>query len=121
MALTSVLCYYMTSFNYGEKKARDAGLTCRYYLSNIIPDSTFYDSMRYEITFLKKRDNHFLFESEDSRVVISLTGFFIHVCQYNLLARTLRHDFSTTLNQSYVILITFISMTYQSEGSVSSI
>ena len=29
----------MTSFNYGSKKAKDVGLTCRCYLSNIKPDS----------------------------------------------------------------------------------
>ena len=40
MALTPVSCYYMTSFNYGGKKARDVGLTCRCRLSNIMPDST---------------------------------------------------------------------------------
>ena len=34
MALTSVSCYYMTSFNYDGKKARDLDLTCRCDLSN---------------------------------------------------------------------------------------
>ena len=34
----------MTSFNYGGKKARDVGLTCRYHRRNIMPDSMFYDS-----------------------------------------------------------------------------
>ena len=43
--LTPALCYYMTSFHYGGKKARDVGLTCRCHLSNIMPDSIFYDSM----------------------------------------------------------------------------
>ena len=52
MALTPVLCYYMTSFNYGGKEARDVGLTCRCHLSNIMPDSIFYDSMGWGITFL---------------------------------------------------------------------
>ena len=41
--LTPVSCYYMISFNYGGKKARDVGLTCRCHLSNIMPDSIFYD------------------------------------------------------------------------------
>ena len=42
MALTPVSCYYMTSFNYGGKEARDVGVTCRCHLSNITPDSIFY-------------------------------------------------------------------------------
>ena len=50
--LTPVLCYYMTSFNYGGKKARDVGLTCRCHLSNIMPDSIFYDSMGWGMTQL---------------------------------------------------------------------
>ena len=45
LALMPVSCYYMKSFNYGSKDARDVGLTCRYHLSNIMPDSIFYDSM----------------------------------------------------------------------------
>ena len=52
MALTPVSCYYMTSFNYGGKEARDVGLTCRCHLSNIMPDSIFYDSMGWGITCL---------------------------------------------------------------------
>ena len=40
----------MTSFNYGGKKARDVGLTCRCHLSNIMPDSIFYDSMGWGMT-----------------------------------------------------------------------
>ena len=50
MALTSALCYYLTSFNYGGKKARDIGLTSTCHLSNIIPDSIFCDSMGWEVT-----------------------------------------------------------------------
>ena len=50
MALTCVSCYYLTSFNYGGKKARDVGLSCRCYLSNVLPDSIFYDSMGWGIT-----------------------------------------------------------------------
>ena len=50
MALTPVSCYYVTSFNYGGKKARDVGLTCRCHLSNIMPDSIFCDSMGCKIT-----------------------------------------------------------------------
>ena len=48
--LTSVSCYYMTSFNYGGKKVSDVGLTCGYHLSNIMPDSIFYDSIRWGMT-----------------------------------------------------------------------
>ena len=48
--LTPVSCYYMTSFNYGGKKARDVGLTYRCHLSNIMPDSIFYDSMEWGMT-----------------------------------------------------------------------
>ena len=48
MTLTPVSCYYVT-FNYGAKKARDVGLTCRGHLSNM-PDSIFYDSMGWGIT-----------------------------------------------------------------------
>ena len=42
----------MTSFNYGGKKARDVGLTCRCHLSNIMPDSIFCDSMGWGMTQL---------------------------------------------------------------------
>ena len=52
MALKPVSCYYMTSFNYGGKKARNVDLTCRCHLSNIMPDSIFYDSMGWGITCL---------------------------------------------------------------------
>ena len=48
--LKPALCYYMTSFHYGGKKARDVGLTCRCHLSNIMPDSIFYDSMGWGMT-----------------------------------------------------------------------
>ena len=50
--LTPVSCYYMTLFNYGGKKARDVGLTCRCHLSNIMPDSIFYDNMGLGMTQL---------------------------------------------------------------------
>ena len=64
MALTPVSYYYMTSFNYGGKEARDVGLTCRCHLSNIMPDSIFYGSMGWGITFFFffnfKGDNHCL-------------------------------------------------------------
>ena len=40
----------MTPFNYGGKKARDIGLTCRCHLNSIMPDSIFYDSMGRGIT-----------------------------------------------------------------------
>ena len=51
MALTPVSCYYMTSFNYRGNVARNVGLTCRCHLSNIMPNSIFYDSMGWGITF----------------------------------------------------------------------
>ena len=69
--------------------------------------------------------------SEDFRVVTSLRGFFVRVSyvvlnqgccetsQYNLPDRMLRHGFNATLNQSYGILITLVSMTYQQEISIS--
>ena len=63
MTLTHVSWYYMTSFNYGVKEARDVGLTCRFHLSNIMPDSIFYDSMGWGITclfFFFKGDSHCL-------------------------------------------------------------
>ena len=63
MALTPASCYYMTSFSYGGKEARDVGLTCRCHLNNIMPDSIFYDSMGWVITclfFFFKGDNHCL-------------------------------------------------------------
>ena len=52
MVLKPVSCYYMTSFDYGGKKARDVGLTCRSHLSNIMPDSIFHDSMGWGMTQL---------------------------------------------------------------------
>ena len=42
----------MTSFDYGGKKARDVGLTCRCHLNKIMPDSIFYDSMGWRMTQL---------------------------------------------------------------------
>ena len=50
--LTPVSCYYMISFNYGGKKARDVGLNCICHLSNIMSDSIFYDSMGWGMTQL---------------------------------------------------------------------
>ena len=64
--------------------------------------------------------------SEDSRVGILFRGSSIQVClvvlnqgccgsgQYNLPDRMLRLDANTTLNQSYVLLITLINITHQS-------
>ena len=79
MALTSVSCYYLTSFNYGGKKARDVGLSCRCYLSNVLPDSIFYDSMGWGITcgfffffFLRVITIVFLSIKEMDSVVLSL-------------------------------------------------
>ena len=48
--LMPISCYYVTSFNYGGKKARDVSLTCRSHLSNITPDSIFRDSMGCGVT-----------------------------------------------------------------------
>ena len=42
----------MTSFNSGGRKAREVGLTCRCHLSDIMPDSIFYDSMGWAMTQL---------------------------------------------------------------------
>ena len=64
--------------------------------------------------------------SEDSRVGILLRGSSVRVClvvlnqgccgsgQYNLPDRMLRLDANTTLNQSYVLFITLVNITYQS-------
>ena len=63
---------------------------------------------------------------EDSRVEILLRGSSVRVClvvlnqgccssgQYNLPDRMLRLDANTTLNQSYVLFITLVNITYQS-------
>ena len=71
MAMTPASCYYMT-FNYGGRKARDVGLTCRCHLSNIMPDSIFYDSMRWGITCLFFLTTVFLSIKEMNSVVLSL-------------------------------------------------
>ena len=42
--MTPVSCY-MTSFNFGAEKARDAGCTYRCHLSNVMPNGIFHDSM----------------------------------------------------------------------------
>ena len=61
MALMPLSYYSMTSFNYGGKKARDIDLTCRCHLSNIMPDTIFYNSMGWGITCVFfKGDNHCL-------------------------------------------------------------
>ena len=64
--------------------------------------------------------------SEDSRVEILLRGSSVRVClvvlnqgccssgQYNLADRMLRFHANTTLNQSYVLSITLVDITYQS-------
>ena len=46
----SLSCYYMTSFNYDGKKARDVDLTYRCHLSNVMPGSIFYDSVGWGMT-----------------------------------------------------------------------
>ena len=64
--------------------------------------------------------------SEDSRVGVLLRGSSVRVClvvlnqgccgsgQYNLPDRMLRLDANTILNQSYLLFITLVSITYQS-------
>ena len=78
-SVDAYLCYYMTSFNYGGKEARDVGLTCRCHLSNIMPDSMpdsiFYDSMGWGIAFLiflRVITTVFLSIKEMDSVVLSL-------------------------------------------------
>ena len=39
--LKPVLCFHMTSFNYGAKGVRDVDPTCRCHQSNIMSDSIF--------------------------------------------------------------------------------
>ena len=50
----------MVSFNYGGKKTKDVGFTCGCHLSNIMPDSIFYDSKKRWITqfFCLNGGNH---------------------------------------------------------------
>ena len=74
MALMPVSYYSMTSFNYGGKKARDIDLTCRCHLSNIMPDTIFYNSMGWGITcvFLRVITTAFLSIKEMDLVVLSL-------------------------------------------------
>ena len=50
--LTPVSYYYMTSFNYGGKKARDVDLTCRCHQNDVIPSSIFYDTMGWGMTWV---------------------------------------------------------------------
>ena len=52
MALTLVSYYYLTSFSYDGKKARDVGVFGRCHLNNIMPDGIFYDSMGWGITIV---------------------------------------------------------------------
>ena len=64
--------------------------------------------------------------SEDSKVEILLRGSSVRVClvvlnqgccssgQYNSTDRMLRLDANTTLNESYVLFITLVNITYQS-------
>ena len=39
--LKPVLCFHMTSFNYGAKEVRDVDPACRCHRGNIMPDSIF--------------------------------------------------------------------------------
>ena len=74
MVLRPVFYYYMTSFNYGGKKARDVYLTCRCHLNNIMSNSIFYDSIGWGITcpFLKGIITVFLSIKEKDSVALSL-------------------------------------------------
>ena len=67
--LTPVSCFYMTSFNYGGKEARDVGLTCNCHMSNITPDSIFFDSIGWGMT-------HFLL------LLLFFSGGNCHLPQY---------------------------------------
>ena len=78
-------------------------------------DGTDYLSMRFQFWSM----------SENSRVRTILTGSSVRVClvvlnqgccgfgQYNLPDRMLRLDLNTTVNQSYVLFITLVNITYQ--------
>ena len=55
LVLTSVSCYYVTSFNNGSKKTRDVGLTCGCRLGDVLADSVFYDSKGWGMTHFFKR------------------------------------------------------------------
>ena len=77
MVLTPASCNYITSFNYGGKKARDGGLTCRCHLSNIMTGSIFNESMGWGITcpflfFLRVITTVFLSIKEMDLVLLSL-------------------------------------------------
>ena len=48
----SVLCFHMTSFNYGAKGVRDVDHACRCHLSNIMPDSIFSVNIAWCVTCL---------------------------------------------------------------------
>ena len=39
----------MTPFNYDSKRAKNAGLTCRFHIRNIMPDSILHEKMGQEI------------------------------------------------------------------------
>ena len=75
ISLYDITVYYMISFNYGGKKARDVGITCRCHLSNIMPDSIFYDSMGWGITcpfFSRVITTVFLSMKDMDSVILSL-------------------------------------------------
>ena len=74
---TLASCYYMTSFDYGGKKASDAGLTCRCRLNNIMPDSIFYDSIGWAIPqffFLRGGNGCLPQHGKDGFSVITITS-----------------------------------------------
>ena len=70
----------MTSFNYGGKKASEAGLTCRYHPSNIMPDGIFCNTMGWGdnlFFFFVRVITSFLQHERDGfrLVIITSTGF----------------------------------------------
>ena len=83
--LKLVSCDHVISFNYYDKKARNVGLACWYYLSIIMPGNIFYESMRQGITC-----SVFLF------CFVFLVGFFC-ICLMSVFDFFLRGDTSVFL------------------------
>ena len=64
---------YCIILNYGDKKARNLGLTCRCYVTNIMLSSIFYDIMRWEkFTFLGRVIITVFFSTKEVGLVLSL-------------------------------------------------
>ena len=92
MALTPVPCYCMTSFSYGGKKVRDVGLTCRSHLSNIMPDSIFYDSMGWGITC--RFFSYFFFVSVFCFFQRGITTFFLSLKEMDSVVLSIQHQWT---------------------------